>query len=90
GLSHLHLAWFWYLDVAGDVTEGSWTDEMYRVVWLRAYARKSRWEEEVVLVYVEMLRTVEEMRRAARVWEGRANTELRGGYRAWATRQAHL
>ena len=27
GLSHLHLAWFWYLDVGTDVSEGTWTEE---------------------------------------------------------------
>ncbi|KAI0693052.1 hypothetical protein C8T65DRAFT_586084, partial [Cerioporus squamosus] len=90
GLSHLQLAWFWYLDVGADITDGSWTDEMYRVVWLRGYARKLRWEEEVVLVYLEMFRTVEALEVTSDLWETRTNGEVTGGgYEAWAARQSH-
>ena len=63
---------------------------MYRVVWLRAYARMSRWEEEVVLVYLEMVRTVRAMEHAAQEWTTRAAGSTSGGQAAWATRQAHI
>ena len=32
GLSHLHLAWFWYLDVGESISHGSWTDESENLV----------------------------------------------------------
>ncbi|TFK78797.1 hypothetical protein K466DRAFT_455838, partial [Polyporus arcularius HHB13444] len=90
GLSNLHLPWFWYLDGGSSAADGSWTDEMYRVVWLRGYARKLRWEEEVVLVYLEMLRMEEALERTTEVWETRAQDNVETGYASWAERQAHL
>ncbi len=44
----------------------------------------------MVLVYLEMIRTVEALEYAAKVWESRTTCELGGGYVAWAARQAHL
>ncbi|KAI1786131.1 hypothetical protein LXA43DRAFT_1065354, partial [Ganoderma leucocontextum] len=54
GTSHVHLPWFWTLDVEGDSEGSGWMKEMYRVVWLRAYARKTLWEEEITILPIEM------------------------------------
>ncbi|KAG1844776.1 hypothetical protein F4604DRAFT_1937331 [Suillus subluteus] len=43
------LAWFWRVNNANEGQEDAWMDEFYRVNWLKAKARWSRWEEELSL-----------------------------------------
>ena len=60
-------------------------------MWLRAHARKCRWEEEVILVEEEMRRTKETYLYEAIRWEGRGNVSgLNGGQKAWTAKQAAL
>ncbi|KAG2070067.1 hypothetical protein BDR04DRAFT_1118593 [Suillus decipiens] len=48
------LAWFWRVNNAGRGQEDAWMDELYRVNWLKAKARWSRWQEELSLVRHKM------------------------------------
>ncbi|KAI0690384.1 hypothetical protein C8T65DRAFT_523951, partial [Cerioporus squamosus] len=96
GVSHLHLPWFWTLSTPGEGASGSWDEEtnmplVYRVVYLRAYARVQRLEEELALVPAEMLRTLASYETHRDCWKTRARDTCRGdGYIAWGTRQAAL
>lgn len=60
-----------------------------RVMWLRAHARKCRWEEEVVLLQEEMYRTTATFLYEAERWRTREEAAT-GGQKAWAARQAAL
>ncbi|KAI1785798.1 hypothetical protein LXA43DRAFT_1065564 [Ganoderma leucocontextum] len=42
------------LDVKEDSQGVKWMEEMYRVIWLCAHARRSCWEEELTIVPLEM------------------------------------
>ena len=63
---------------------------MYRVLWLRAHARKTRWEEEVEIVGEEMHRMGTSLQDRKDQWLRRTNSSLGRGYQAWAYRQAAL
>lgn len=63
---------------------------MYRVVWLRAHARKCRWEEEVLIVDLEMDRTLAWHMRLVDTWENRRESGVSGGRKACAARQRAL
>jgi len=63
---------------------------VYRVNWLRAKARKERWEEEVELVKSEMDWTVNCFKKKERVWEEIAEAAERGGHRAYAWKQSSV
>lgn len=60
-----------------------------RMLWLRAYARKERWDEERKLVKLEMESTVRYFGHQAHQWEGRAH-HTEGGCRAYALRQVGI
>jgi hypothetical protein len=68
-----------------------------RVEWAKAYARKRRWTEEVLLIKEEMRRTIEFHRYKAKWWNDRraslmspSSNLLSSGVHAYASRQAHL
>ena len=57
---------------------------VYRVNWLRAKARKERWEEEVELVTSEMGWTVNCFEYHMRIWKERAEVAKGAGQMAYA------
>lgn len=62
---------------------------VYRVHWLRAYARHERWKEEMDITRNEMTWTVNSFRHKAKVWAGYADSSARQspGHRYYADRQ---
>ena len=60
---------------------------VYRVNWLRAKARKDRWEEEMELVVSEMNWTVECFKYHEKRWERRAEGTQGLGQKAYAWKQ---
>ena len=60
---------------------------VYRVNWLRAKARKERWEEEIELVRCEMDWTVNCFQHHERIWRERAEGADGPGHRAYAWKQ---
>ena len=61
-----------------------------RMLWLRAYARKARWDEELVLVPFEMECTVRSFERKAAEWEEWLPLGATEGHCAFAHRQVAM
>ncbi|KAI1783483.1 hypothetical protein LXA43DRAFT_903485, partial [Ganoderma leucocontextum] len=68
GVRNKHAAWFWAISDTAAGTDSQWMQEYRRMLWLRAYARKSRWDEEVKLVPFEMECVVRHFERQASRW----------------------
>lgn len=60
---------------------------VYRVNWLRAKARKERWEEEMKLVRKEMDWTVNCFKFKAKLWKEMAEGAKKEGHRAYGWKQ---
>ncbi|KAJ7791595.1 hypothetical protein B0H14DRAFT_3500285 [Mycena olivaceomarginata] len=95
GTSKRIMSWIW------TVKEGSgddWKDlhDSMRVEWTCAKARKTRWQEEVLLLEEEMRRTLRYLEWQAAWWEERqeprsgARYHVQAGLRAYALKQASL
>ena len=63
---------------------------VYRVNWLRAKARKERWEEEMELVKNEMDWTINCFEHKERIWKKIAEAAEKGGHRAYAWKQSWM
>lgn len=66
---------------------------VYRVAWLRAKARRDRWQEELTLLPDEMLWTVLTFLHHSQQWtsrEGQAQQQALRGHQAYAARQAAM
>ena len=63
---------------------------MYRINWLRARAKKSRWEEESLLIPMEMNWTVNFFMRKAKEWQDLETGSLTKGPRAYASKQCAM
>ena len=61
-----------------------------KMLWLRAYARKRRWDEETTLVPFEMECTLRTYQRKVAEWQGWAVDSRTRGHAAYARRQAGL
>ena len=61
-----------------------------RMLWLRAYARKARWDEELELVKLEMECTVNSFARKAEQWEEWESLSTTAGHTAFAYRQRDM
>ena len=57
-------------------------------MWLRAHARKRRWDEEITLVPFEMACTERALDKKVTDWESLALAAEHPGHRAYAHRQA--
>ncbi|KAG2117531.1 hypothetical protein BD769DRAFT_1672572 [Suillus cothurnatus] len=68
------LAWFWRVNNTNRGQEDTWMDEFYRVNWLKAKARWSRWEEELTL----------------KEWNRRWQQATRPGHQAFAYQQVMM
>src|SRR5271156_5297859 len=64
--------------------------EVYQINWLRARAKKLRWEEEVELVSEEMHWTINFFENKANQWKATAASSARSGPRCYAERQISM
>ncbi|KIY61244.1 hypothetical protein CYLTODRAFT_405658 [Cylindrobasidium torrendii FP15055 ss-10] len=78
--------WIWTAKGAPDSDEDTFLYDAVRVEWCKAYARKQRWTEEVVVLKEEQRRVVESIRSEQREWEARRDATT-GGRAAYAARQ---
>nr|VWP01973.1 Cytochrome P450 monooxygenase AKT7 (EC (AK-toxin biosynthesis protein 7) [Ganoderma boninense] len=90
GLRNQHSAWFWNVSDTETGDGSSWTQEYRRMLWLRAYARKQRWDEEVVLVPFEMDCVLRCFGTKATDWEGWSTGAHTPGHAAFALRQVAM
>ncbi|KAG1729111.1 uncharacterized protein EDB91DRAFT_1085887 [Suillus paluster] len=81
------LAWFWRVNNASEGQEDAWMDEFYRVNWLKAKARWSRWQEELSLVRHEMGWTINWFKYHQKEWNRRWQQATRPGHQAYAYQQ---
>ena len=63
---------------------------VYRINWLRARAKKTRWAEEAVLIPMEMVWTVNFFMNKVSKWEEFAARSPRKGPRGYAYKQAGM
>ena len=61
-----------------------------KMLWLRAYARQQRWDEELIMVPFEMDCTVRKFRTKAEDWEGWGRSPRSAGHAAYAAKQKAL
>ena len=106
GQSTIPIPWIWKLHVAEGLESeylgeckffshlkvGPFmlTPPVYRINWLRARAKKLRWEEEIALIPREMEWTVLFFSHKSREWKGIADTSERSGQRSYAERQSAM
>ncbi|KAG1886594.1 hypothetical protein F4604DRAFT_1571859, partial [Suillus subluteus] len=81
------LAWFWRVNNGNECQEDAWMDEFYRVNWLKAKARWSRWQEELSLVRHEMGWTINWFKYHQKEWNRRWQQATRPGHQAYAYQQ---
>lgn len=90
---HRVLSWIWHAADAGK--DGLMTDSL-RVEWLKARARKMRWEEETKILQEEMRRVLATLEYEETEWTARGAARfttddcLREGLAAYAAKQAHI
>ncbi|KAG2110454.1 hypothetical protein BD769DRAFT_1365156, partial [Suillus cothurnatus] len=65
----------------------TYTNQVYRVNWLKAKARWSRWQEELSLVRHEMGWTISWFKHHKKEWDRRGNQAIRPGDQAYAYQQ---
>ena len=76
------------LELLRDIADTVTADR--RMLWLRAYARKARWDEELVLVPFEMECTVRSFEHRAAEWEKWLPLSATPGHTAFAHRQVAM
>ncbi|KAJ7061573.1 hypothetical protein C8F01DRAFT_1252352 [Mycena amicta] len=87
------MSWIWTAPGAFDDDEEQLHDSM-RVEWARAFARKNRWNEEVMLLEEEMRRVLRYLAWEAGWWRAQAgrreelDAALAGGLRSYALKRA--
>ncbi|KAJ7637930.1 hypothetical protein DFH06DRAFT_1002060 [Mycena polygramma] len=89
------LPWFWRLEDGGAMEEMQESGEMYefyRVNWLRAKARVTRWEEEKDFVGHEMQWTVNSFKHLRHEWTERSRKagDEKPGLQAYAEKQVAM
>ncbi|KAI1783871.1 hypothetical protein LXA43DRAFT_902761, partial [Ganoderma leucocontextum] len=90
GLRDIHASWIWYIEDAEGAQAAGWLHDFRRMLWLRAYARKSRWDEEVVLLPFEMECTERFFAMYSSRWTEWAESSTTPGHRAYALREVAL
>ncbi|KAJ2923084.1 hypothetical protein H1R20_g14010, partial [Candolleomyces eurysporus] len=90
GQSRSTLAWFWSLDVAGDSDGNEYLEELYQISWLRAKARKDRWEEEVSLLQSEIGWAADFFKFKADEWDRLSLTSDSEGKQCYAGAQKEM
>ena len=105
GQSNLRIPWIWRLAPALEA-DSEYLEErksalqhlmpypdapiVYRINWLRAWAKKSRWVEESLLIPMEMDWTVNFFENKAREWQELGTGHLNPGPRAYAFKQCAM
>ncbi|KAJ7188428.1 hypothetical protein C8R46DRAFT_1205581 [Mycena filopes] len=95
GTSKRIMSWIWTAQ-GGAVDGEEHLHDSVRVEWCRAYARKLRWCEEVMLVREEMRRVLRYLEWERAEWKGKVATRpdgevaVRAGVRGYALKQAAL
>ncbi|KAJ7231588.1 hypothetical protein B0H12DRAFT_1029416 [Mycena haematopus] len=90
------LPWFWCLEDGGaidEIQESGEMSEFYRINWLRAKARVSRWKEEQTIVAHEMQWTINSFKYFREKWIERAQvaeSASEAGLQAYAQKQTNL
>ncbi|KAH9925041.1 uncharacterized protein BXZ73DRAFT_50185 [Epithele typhae] len=74
GLRNWHASWIWTFSDDAE-NPGEWEHRLRRSMWLRGYARKRRWTEELVLVQFEMECVVRSFSSKAQEWKELAAQE---------------
>ncbi|KAI1785137.1 hypothetical protein LXA43DRAFT_900433 [Ganoderma leucocontextum] len=90
GLRNEHSAWFWNISDTRAGEETQWIQDYRRMLWLRAYARKAQWDEEIVLVPFEMDCTIRSFEKRAADWEKWMGISPTPGHTAFAQRQVAM
>ncbi|KLO05116.1 hypothetical protein SCHPADRAFT_947170 [Schizopora paradoxa] len=102
----LELSWIWLtssgkahpLATIDSLPEGEYDDSL-RTEWAKSLARAERWEEEVILIPIEMRRVLRNMVFGAREWRlnsqqaissSSKSTRIQAGYAAYAEKQAYI
>lgn len=73
-----------------DIQDSNTAWAVYRVVWLRAHARQTRWEEELAILPIEMACVLKSFGQIVTTWDDRYRSHTSSGHRAFASRQASL
>ena len=60
------------------------------MLWLRAYARKKRWDEEIILLILEMECTIRSFTKKSEDWKAWGQAADGRGHKAYAARQASV
>ncbi|KIY60766.1 hypothetical protein CYLTODRAFT_427783 [Cylindrobasidium torrendii FP15055 ss-10] len=95
GGSRRIMSWIW---TAGDIPttdQDKYLREAIRIEWSKAYARRERWSEEVILLEEEERRTLQSLRCMesdwlARAWTHQGASVTQRGKRAYAKRQVDV
>ncbi|KAI1790343.1 hypothetical protein LXA43DRAFT_1095489 [Ganoderma leucocontextum] len=90
GLRNEHSAWFWNVSDTQSGEDNQWIQDYRRMLWLRAYAWKARWDEELELVPFEMECTIRSFERKAADWERWSTQSSTTGHAAFAHRQVAM
>ncbi|TBU22471.1 hypothetical protein BD311DRAFT_676027, partial [Dichomitus squalens] len=89
GLCGQHASWLWHIEDNSAGRDNSMTN-FRRVMWLRARARKCRWDEERILVPFEMECVVRSFKKKETEWCDLAQSADLSGHRAYAHHQAAM
>ncbi|KAI0737566.1 hypothetical protein C8Q80DRAFT_1276322 [Daedaleopsis nitida] len=85
-----HEAWFWSIEDPAAGTTGEWIKNFRRMLWLRALARKRRWEEERKFVLFEMDCIGRFFESQASDWSQLEAASRTPGHAAYAARKKHM
>ncbi|KAF4580246.1 hypothetical protein EYR40_003228 [Pleurotus pulmonarius] len=93
GQSSHSLAWFWRLqsaEISEEVEDSPMMKEFYRINYLRAKARRDRWEEELILLKKEISWALEWFQYQSDKWSKMADTETSSGLIAHSRKMAFV
>ncbi|KAK7682710.1 hypothetical protein QCA50_014093 [Cerrena zonata] len=72
------LSWIWYISLTSRSTQPAFMEELFRVNWLRAKARRDRWAEEKILLKSELSWTKAYFQRRSDDWKSRITARSPG------------
>ncbi|KDQ25213.1 hypothetical protein PLEOSDRAFT_1106154 [Pleurotus ostreatus PC15] len=93
GQSSHSLAWFWRLqsaEISEEIEDSPMMKEFYRINYLRAKARRDRWEEELILLKKEISWALEWFQYQSDKWSKMADTEASCGLIAYCHKMAFV
>ncbi|KAI0712611.1 hypothetical protein C8Q76DRAFT_622017, partial [Earliella scabrosa] len=90
GLRDKESAWFWHVEDTDAAKGSGWMTGLRRMLWLRAYARKLRWEEEEIILQFEMECTERFFRGYAARWGTWGGSASSVGHGCYAAKQCSM